>query len=113
MYAPQILKLGTQPRTILTIGFLALISWMTLPGNPPGRISKVKAAVLNPSAPKRASEHYRHLPLGFEANHGQADSRVQFLARGTHAQLYLTSTEAVFRLRIADCGLRIGSSSHK
>jgi hypothetical protein len=38
---------------------------------------------------------YGRLPLMFEANHGQADNRVQFLARGSGYQLFLTRAEAV------------------
>jgi hypothetical protein len=38
---------------------------------------------------------YANLPLHFEANHGQTDSRVRFLARGSGYTLFLTSTEAV------------------
>ena len=35
------------------------------------------------------------LPLSFEKNQGQSDPRVQFLSRGSHSTLFLTSTEAV------------------
>jgi len=41
------------------------------------------------------------LPLSFEANRGQADSTVKFLSRGDGYALFLTSTEAVFKLRQA------------
>lgn len=40
---------------------------------------------------------YGKLPLSFEANHGQTDSRVKFLSRGHERTLFLTSTEAVLR----------------
>jgi hypothetical protein len=44
-------------------------------------------------------EHsYGQLPLSFEANQGQTDGRVQFLARGPGYGLFLTPTAAVFRL---------------
>lgn len=39
------------------------------------------------------------LPLFFEANHGQTDPRVRFLSRGSGYALFLTSDEAVLRLR--------------
>jgi hypothetical protein len=42
---------------------------------------------------------YGQLPLSFEANQGQADSRVQFLSRGQGYALFLTSTEAVLSLQ--------------
>jgi hypothetical protein len=51
-------------------------------------------------APTQAQEaqvrdRYAHLPASFEANLGQTDRRVQFLARGPGYNLFLTSTEAV------------------
>jgi uncharacterized protein (TIGR03437 family) len=39
------------------------------------------------------------VPLSFEANQGQTDSQVKFLSRGDGYSLFLTSHEAVFRLR--------------
>lgn len=39
------------------------------------------------------------VPLNFEANRGQTDSRVKFLSRGDGYSLFLTSHEAVFTLR--------------
>ena len=39
------------------------------------------------------------VPLNFEANQGQTDSRVKFLSRGDGYALFLTSHEAVFTLR--------------
>ena len=41
------------------------------------------------------------LPLSFEANQGQVDARVKYLARGTGYTLFLTETEAVLALRSA------------
>jgi hypothetical protein len=45
---------------------------------------------------------YGKHPLSFEANQGQTDSRVKFLARGNGYTLYLTSNEAVLQLRNED-----------
>src|SRR5438132_1289734 len=42
---------------------------------------------------------YGALPLSFEANRGQSDPQVDFVARGSGYTLFLTSTEAVFSLR--------------
>jgi len=39
---------------------------------------------------------YGHLPLSFEANQGQTDAQVQFLAHGQGYTLFLTASEAVF-----------------
>src|SRR5450432_1768204 len=44
-------------------------------------------------------EAYGKLPLSFEANEGQFDSRATFLARGEGYGLFLTKTGAVFSLR--------------
>src|SRR2546430_16485591 len=43
----------------------------------------------------RVSEAYGKLPLYFEANKGQTDEQVRFLARGTRSTLFLTPSEAV------------------
>ncbi len=42
------------------------------------------------------------LPLAFEANRGQTDSRVRYLSRGPGYTLFLTGDEAVLRLRKVD-----------
>jgi hypothetical protein len=49
---------------------------------------------------------YGKLPLSFEANRGQTDDRVKFLARAGGYTLFLTSTEAVLQLRSAVSGVR-------
>jgi hypothetical protein len=41
---------------------------------------------------------YGRLPLAFEANHGQVDGEVEFLAHGSGYQLFLTRGEAVLAL---------------
>lgn len=43
---------------------------------------------------------YGNLPLAFEANHGQADARAQYIARGSGYSLFLTGDESVLRLGI-------------
>ncbi|HYH83923.1 MAG TPA: SBBP repeat-containing protein, partial [Pyrinomonadaceae bacterium] len=63
-----------------------------------------------PSALPQARETYGRIPLSFEANQGQTESSVDFLARGAGYTLFLKPTEAVFRLRIADCGLRTSAT---
>lgn len=46
----------------------------------------------------RVLEIYRKVPLSFEANQGQTDSRVHFLSRGNGYSLFLTASEAVLLL---------------
>src|SRR2546427_3395763 len=41
------------------------------------------------------------IPMSFEANQGQADASVKFLARGRGYTLFLSSTQSVLRLRSA------------
>ncbi len=48
--------------------------------------------------PKLATS-YGKLPLSFEANQGQTDPRVRFLARGSGYTLFLTDDEAVLTLK--------------
>ena len=47
-------------------------------------------------------ESYGKVALPFEPNLGQTDPRVKFLARGPGLQVFLTSTDAVYRLDAAD-----------
>ena len=56
---------------------------------------------------------FARLPLHFEANHGQTNARVKFLARGPGYTLFLTGDEAVLSLRgsapaktNAECGMQ-------
>src|SRR5439155_4514335 len=46
----------------------------------------------------QVSEIYGKLPLHFEANHGQTDEQVKFLARGNRHTLFITPSEAVLVL---------------
>ena len=55
---------------------------------------------------EKARDAYGKIELSFEANRGQTDSSVNFLARGVGYTLFLKPTEAVFRLRNTDSGLR-------
>jgi hypothetical protein len=63
-----------------------------------GRWSAHQAVSPDPTASVQVKERYGHLPLSFEANHGQTDSKVQFLSRGGGYTLFLTSKEAVLAL---------------
>ncbi len=47
----------------------------------------------------KAAATYARLPLSFEANHGQTDQSVKFLARGRGYDLFLTGDEAVLELQ--------------
>jgi hypothetical protein len=56
----------------------------------------------------RGSETYGRLPLSFEANQGQTDPQVKFLARGSGYTVFLTPTEAVLTLRAGGSSQRRG-----
>lgn len=85
------------------------------------RTAPIWRSPLRPSASPRLSqrnageniqvaEAYGRQPLGFEANHGQtgvAVQDVQFVSRGAGYTLFLTSTEAVLRLRNVPHELRM------
>jgi len=57
----------------------------------------------SPEPKMQLAGNYGKLPLSFEANAGQADASVRFLARGAGYGLYLASHEAVIELRKGDC----------
>jgi Beta-propeller repeat/Abnormal spindle-like microcephaly-assoc'd, ASPM-SPD-2-Hydin/HYDIN/CFA65/VesB-like, Ig-like domain len=62
--------------------------------SPSSKVSPRDAA----SANANLSVQYTRLPLEFEANQGQSDSQVKFLARGQGYALFLTSNDAVLSL---------------
>ncbi|MFL6273828.1 MAG: SBBP repeat-containing protein [Blastocatellia bacterium] len=62
--------------------------------HPPARAASLNAAQNR----ARLDEAYGKLPLSFEANRGQIDSRVQFISRSSAATLFLTADEAVLAL---------------
>jgi len=62
------------------------------------------AGAASSAAPGNVLASYRSLPLIFEANQGQSDPRVKYLARGNGYGLFLTSDEAVLSLRTSGLG---------
>jgi photosystem II stability/assembly factor-like uncharacterized protein len=73
------------------------------PSDPPARqaaaaVGNSQASEPDEATQKRLAEAYGKLPLRFEANQGQTDPQVRFLARGAGYGLFLTSTEAVLAL---------------
>jgi hypothetical protein len=63
------------------------------------------AITASPRTAKPGAEPARlkvaQVPLSFESNQGQTDSAVKFFSRGDGYALFLTPTEAVFKLRHA------------
>jgi hypothetical protein len=56
------------------------------------------SAGISPVTTTQAMRVFAGLPMSFEANQGQSDSRVQFLSRGAGYTLFLTRDEAVLSL---------------
>ena len=83
------------------VALVGLTPWLMLPGHSVSRPEQSE------SPATRVKEAYGKLPLNFEANQGQTDARVKFLARGSGYSLFLTSEEAVLilnRSRVSGAG---------
>ena len=62
-----------------------------LQGATAAAMASLKAGPTSDAATRvRLAESYGKLPLSFEANQGQTDSQVKFLARGRGYTLFLT-----------------------
>src|SRR5512139_3727594 len=73
---------------------LGLVGLALMPAGAPA------ATAPEPSSAMKAeiASNYGKLPLSFEANQGQTDSQVKFLAHGRGYALFLTPTQAVLSL---------------
>jgi len=83
------------------------IVWEQIDNKPRNALHVDQQTMAWTQTPQTAMISMGKLPMSFEPNQGQADEPVKFLSRGQGYNLQLTATEAVLRLRIADCGLRI------
>jgi hypothetical protein len=63
------------------------------------RHSASRTTAVDPATRQRLREAYGKLPVTFEPNLGQLDSRVKFTARGFGYTMFLTATETVFVMR--------------
>ena len=84
--------LGWVVLILLNLAILSPQVWHLLPtrNSLPARIGPTTA------------QHYGALPLSFEANRGQTDPAVKFLARGPGYNLFLTANEAVLKVRATE-----------
>src|SRR3989441_13043631 len=99
------------------VALVGLTTWLILPGHSanrpelsdslttpalhiePGQPASVsRRAPPNQATHARVNEAYGKLPLSFEANRGQTDAQVKFLARGSGYSLFLTSEDVVLIL---------------
>src|SRR5215467_10754805 len=92
-------------RLLLLVVFVTAILLLSQPNtallnNPnTGVVPKYSEFQTAGQAQPKILEGYGKLPLIFEANKGQTDSRVKFLSRTGGYTLFLTGDEAVFALR--------------
>jgi hypothetical protein len=90
---------------LVLLGFLTLFAVTATKAQTPGAGSKPATGAPSSSAAAKPI----HLPLFFEANQGQADSRVQFMARGKGYTLLLTPTETVLEESQTQVSARSGT----
>ncbi|HTC19734.1 MAG TPA: SBBP repeat-containing protein, partial [bacterium] len=79
--------------------FLWLSGFGASPTSTPPPFSRKNQSHSAPYRPVHLAQNYGQLPLAFEPNQGQADSQVQFLARGRGYNLFITPQEAVLVLK--------------
>src|ERR1035441_5473317 len=85
---------------------LAVTALAALPASPAATDPESEGAPTRSAAPFETAKlradtarlKVAQVPLSFEANQGQTDSAVKFLSRGDGYALFLTPTEAVFKL---------------
>jgi hypothetical protein len=82
--------LSGNPAAVRPVRSVELQTW-------PGLQNKTKD--IDPNSRAAIAKGYGNLPLSFEANDGQVDSKVKFLSKGNGYTLFLTSTEAVLSVR--------------
>jgi len=73
-------------------GFFVSLPGLAVSAEPAGQ-------VVDAGTQARVVSHYDRLPMSFEANQGQVDPEVRFIARGPGYSLYLTPAEVVLSLR--------------
>jgi hypothetical protein len=97
----QITLRGLRPVLFVALAVIALASFYLLSsGSAPEASTPVVAASSRRAVRTTAQvrDAYGQLPLSFEANRGQTDEEVNFLARGAGYMLSLSPTEAIFAL---------------
>ncbi len=92
-----------QRRWFLTAMFALLVCglfagvWKLNNSHSTSSAAKARATV-TPAQRQQVLSQLANLPLSFEANQGQTDSSVKFMARGTGYTAFFTPTEATFEL---------------
>jgi uncharacterized repeat protein (TIGR01451 family) len=88
-------RVSSIPATWIVCCLFSLGPTLALANNP---------AAPNPGMATHPGPSYAQLPLSFEANQGQTDERIAFIARGHGYTLLLSPTEATLALRKHDNG---------
>jgi Beta-propeller repeat len=89
-----------RPRTLVMFGAITFFAALGITAQICAQSTQlINASQTDPKAQARILDQYGKLPLCFEANHGQTDSKVKFLSRGRGYSLYLTGKEAVIALK--------------
>jgi hypothetical protein len=108
MIVRPVLSLRVRFLALPAVAMLGLVCWMFVPGSSSAwSVSADNTASVtgdglvqaDSSERARISEAFGKLPLSFEANHGQTDAQVKFVARGSGYTIFLTPSEAVLSLR--------------
>jgi YD repeat-containing protein len=72
-----------------------LVQPISSPTLPVSNVSDLAKAVTQPPAPNQLIDKFGALAVRFEANEGQFDNRIKYLARGLNYQLFLENQKAV------------------
>ncbi|OGF45308.1 MAG: hypothetical protein A2231_11305 [Candidatus Firestonebacteria bacterium RIFOXYA2_FULL_40_8] len=91
---------GCMRKNVLVV-MAVLMAWFSNTGFAAGQTAPVIPKKMEAGAQIKLGAAYANLPLCFEANKGQTDAAVKFLARGKGYTLFLTSKEAVLALKKA------------
>ncbi|MDE2060129.1 MAG: SBBP repeat-containing protein [candidate division NC10 bacterium] len=83
----------------LVMGFLALLNCQAAPAQASPSVSSGSFAAPNAATEASLLTTYGKLPMYFEANQGQTNPQVKFLARGHGYTIFLTDTKAILVLR--------------
>ena len=101
MNKPLSTRLRALSIALLVTGVVSAVIACAFTSVPTGTAKYSSKNKMKPLKNARFNEVYGQLPLNFEANVGQIDPQVDFIARGSGYTLFLTPREAVLRLASA------------
>jgi hypothetical protein len=84
---------------VLAAGIMASVSLLAHRGSTAAQPVAPTHAVLNAERRSRVQASLGALPLAFEANQGQTDPQVKYMARGSGYTVFLTANDTVFALQ--------------